>query len=92
MGISRQGKRVERRKALKQAKFHKKEFYAKLNELEYTSSLLHLGGIKLTEDNIVEEVAKVSTITLGAIEKGILINKQNKLYEQDNTKERKELS
>jgi len=81
MGLNRQAKRIERKKALKDAKFHKKEFYAKLNELDYISSLLAVEGVILTEDNIVEEVAKVSSITLGAMEKMILINKQNKLDE-----------
>ena len=85
MGLNRQAKRIERKKALKDAKFHKKEFYAKLNELDYISSLLHLEGVTLTEDNIVEEVAKVSSITLGAMEKMILINKQSQLDEKDNT-------
>lgn len=84
MGLTRQGKRIERRKALKDAKFHKKEFYAKLDELEYISNLLQLEGVILTEDNIVEEVAKVSSITLGAMEKMILINKQAELNEKDN--------
>jgi len=81
MGLNRQAKRIERKKALKDAKFHKKEFYAKLNELDYISSLLAVEGVILTEDNIVEEVAKVSSITLGAMEKMILINKQSKLDE-----------
>lgn len=81
MGLNRQAKRIERKKALKDAKFHKKEFYAKLNELDYISSLLAVEGVILTEDNIVEEVAKVSSITLGAMEKMILINKQSQLNE-----------
>jgi hypothetical protein len=81
MGLNRQAKRIERKKALKDAKFHKKEFYAKLNELDYISSLLAVEGVILTEDNIVEEVAKVSSITLGAMEKMILINKQSQLDE-----------
>jgi hypothetical protein len=85
MGLNRQAKRIERKKALKDAKFHKKEFYAKLNELDYISSLLAVEGVILTEDNIVEEVAKVSSITLGAMEKMILINKQSQLDEKDNT-------
>lgn len=85
MGLNRQAKRIERKKALKDAKFHKKEFYAKLNELEYISGLLNVEGVTLTEDNIVEEVAKVSSITLGAMEKMILINKQSQLDEKDNT-------
>lgn len=84
MGLNRQGKRIERKKALKDAKFHKKEFYAKLDELEYISNLLQLEGVVLTEDNIVEEVAKVSSLTLGAMEKMILINKQAELNEKDN--------
>jgi hypothetical protein len=82
MGLNRQAKRIERKKALKDAKFHKKEFYAKLNELDYISSLLAVEGVILTEDNIVEEVAKVSSITLGAMEKMILINKQSQLDEK----------
>ena len=85
MGLNRQGKRIERKKALKDAKFHKKEFYAKLDELEYISNLLQLEGVVLTEDNIVKEVAKVSSLTLGAMEKMILINKQSELNEKDNT-------
>ncbi len=84
MGLNRQGKRIERRKALKDAKFHKKEFYAKLDELEYISGLLNIQGVILTEDNIVKEVAKVSSLTLGAMEKMILINKQAELNEKDN--------
>ena len=83
MGLNRQGKRIARRKALKDAKFHKKEFYAKLDELEYISNLLQLEGVVLTEDNIVEEVAKISSLTLGAMEKMILINKQAELNEKD---------
>jgi hypothetical protein len=83
MGLNRQAKRIERKKALKDAKFHKKEFYAKLNELDYISSLLAVEGVILTEDNIVEEVAKVSSITLGAMEKMILINKQSQLDEKN---------
>ena len=82
MGLNRQGKRIERKKALKDAKFHKKEFYAKLDELEYISNLLQLEGVVLTEDNIVKEVAKVSSLTLGAMEKMILINKQSELNEK----------
>ena len=82
MGLNRQAKRIERKKALKDAKFHKKEFYAKLNELDYIAGLLKVEGVTLTEDNIVEEVAKISSITLGAMEKMILINKQSKLDEQ----------
>ena len=82
MGLRRQGNRVVRRKALKDAKFHKKEFYAKLDELEYVSGLLNIQGTTLTEDNIEKEVAKVSSITLGAMEKMILINKQADLNEQ----------
>ena len=81
MGLNRQAKRIERKKALKDAKFHKKEFYAKLDELEYITNLLAIEGVTLTEDNIVEEVAKVSSITLGAMEKMILINKQSQLDE-----------
>lgn len=84
MGLRRQGNRVVRRKALKDAKFHKKEFYAKLDELEYVSGLLNIQGVTLTEDNIEKEVAKVSSITLGAMEKMILINKQADLNEKDN--------
>jgi hypothetical protein len=82
MGLTRQAKRIERKKALKDAKFHKKEFYAKLDELEYVSGLLKIHGIILTEDNIEKEVAKVSSITLGAMEKMILINKQTELNEK----------
>tara|TARA_R110000851_G_scaffold56621_1_gene132164 strand:+ start:503 stop:751 length:249 start_codon:yes stop_codon:yes gene_type:complete len=79
MGLTRQAKRIERKKALKDAKFHKKEFYAKMDELEYVSGLLKIHGVVLTEDNIEKEVAKVSSITLGAMEKMILINKQTEL-------------
>lgn len=83
MGLNKQGKRIARRKALKDAKFHKKEFYAKLDELEYVSGLLNIQGVVLTEDNIEKEVAKVSSITLGAMEKMILINKQAELNEKN---------
>lgn len=83
MGINRQGKRVKRQQALKKAKYHKKEIYKTLNELEYITSVLHLEGIELTEDNIEEEVSKVSNITLGAMEKMILLNKQSKLQENE---------
>lgn len=83
MGINRQGKRVERQQALKKSKYHKKEFYRTLNELEYIASVLYLEGIELTEDNIEEEVSKVSNITLGAMEKMILLNKQSKLQENE---------
>jgi hypothetical protein len=83
MGLTRQAKRIERKKELKNAKFHKKEFYAKMDELEYIAGLLSIHGIVLTEDNIVKEVAKISSITLGAMEKMILINKQSKLDESD---------
>ena len=79
MGLTRQAKRIERKKALKDAKFHKKEFYAKMDELEYVSGLLKIHGVVLTEDNIEKAVAKVSSITLGAMEKMILINKQTEL-------------
>lgn len=83
MGLLRQGKRQLRRDKLRKAKWHKKEFDRTLKELEYISSVLHLEGVELTEDNIEEEVAKISEIKLGAMEKMILLNKQDKLNEQD---------
>lgn len=78
MGLKRQGRRVERRKALKQAKVHKKEIYKIFEELEYLASVMHIEEVKLTENNIVEEVAKRSEIKLGAFEKAILLNYFNK--------------
>lgn len=79
MGIKRQGARHKRRADLKKAKWHKKEFDRTLKELEYINTVLHLEGIELTEDNIEEEVAKISEVKLGAMEKMILLNKQTKL-------------
>ncbi len=78
MGITRQGKRIKRREVLKESKWHKKEFYKIIEELDYVSSLLHLEGVELTEDNIEEEVSKVSEVKLGAMEKMVLLNKQRK--------------
>jgi hypothetical protein len=74
MGLNRQGKRLERKKLLKEAKYHKKEFYNILSELEYIKSLMKVSKVILTEENIEEEVAKVSGIKLGAMEKMILLN------------------
>lgn len=83
MGLNRQGKRIERKKALKQAKVHKKEIYKIFEELEFLATVLRVEGIELNEDNIVDEVSKRSDIKLGAFEKAILLNYYNKEANED---------
>jgi len=73
MGINRQGKRVERRKKLKEVKQHKQAFFEKLKELERVAELLK--EEEVTEDNLVEKVAIYSDITIGSLEKLVLKGK-----------------
>lgn len=83
MGVLRQGARKARREALRKAKWHKKEVYRTLEELEFISTAAHIEGVIFTEDNIEDEVAKFSDIKLGAMEKMILLNKQIELANKD---------
>lgn len=79
MGIKRQGKRALKRKAISEVKYHKREIKRIVDELEYINGVMFMQGITLTEDNIEEEVAKISEIKLGATEKMILLNAQEEL-------------
>tara|TARA_R110002020_G_scaffold261592_3_gene475957 strand:- start:1369 stop:1614 length:246 start_codon:yes stop_codon:yes gene_type:complete len=73
MGISRQGRRIERKKKLKEAKHHKQAFFEKLKELDRVAELLK--EEEVTEDNLVEKVAVYSEITVGSLEKLVLKGK-----------------
>lgn len=83
MNIKRQGKRHERRKNLKEAKVHGKSVSEIFKSLDAINNVLRLNKVVLTENNIVNEVGKVSDIKLGAMEKMILLNTQ-KEYEKNN--------
>lgn len=86
MGLNRQGRRATKRQAMTQVKHHKRAIKYIYEELEYINGVMYLQGIDLTEDNIVEEVAKVSELPLGATEKMILLNRQEELKQEHNDK------
>lgn len=90
MGLLRKAKRLQRKKELKEAKMHKREIYKIFQELEYLASIMKIEGVELTEDNIVDEVAKRSELKLGAFEKAILLN-YFRSYEDTNTEADEEL-
>ena len=82
MGLKRQAKRSLKRKQISEVKLHKLEVKRIMDEIDIINDLIHF---ELTEDNVEEEVAKVSALKLGALEKGIILNNNKKKFEEDNT-------
>ncbi len=73
MSFLRKGKRELQKKRDKVAKEHLKYVKLLIQALDKIAILLHHKDI--TEDNIEEEVAKITDITLGEMEKNYLMKK-----------------
>ena len=83
MGITRMGKRLQKKVDDKAAKMHQKEFFRILNEIDRVVPLLE--NEEVTIDNLDDKVAIYSEMTMGNMERILFQNKLG-LYEQDNTK------
>ena len=81
MNLLRKGRRLNLKKNRKKAKIHYGYIKEIMEILDVISKLIYWKDI--TEENISEEVAKVSDIKLGSIEKTILLNKIRKLKDEN---------
>lgn len=75
MGFNRKGKRelVKNKRAL--VKAHAREFNRIDKEIEYIVTLHNIGEIEITEDNIYDEVAKVSDLKIDNMEKLLILHR-----------------
>lgn len=67
-------------------KKHVKAFFRILDELDEVAVILKDKGVDITEDNIIDEASKYTDITIGRLEKMILLNKLG-LYDYEESAE-----
>lgn len=81
------GKRKQKQKEIKKVKRHFKSFQKILDHLDIIAGKIILDDKEVSENNIKQIVAEYSDITIGELEKNVLLSKINDYNENHSKKD-----